>query len=128
MEQQGKTILIIDDDPLTCRLVEFLLSAQGHTVLIAGDHRSALAHLESRTPALVLLDTQLPGMNGLMLLRELKQQRPGLPVLMLTARAEPEDRLAGLEAGADDYITKPFEPAELLARVGAALRRSEEGR
>ena len=124
MAQQDIQILVVDDDPLSCRLMEVLLAAQGYGVVTATEPELALAHLQSQAPNLALLDVQLPGVDGLTLLHEMKRRNPQLSVIMVTARAEMADRLAGLEAGADDYITKPFEPAELLVRVKANLRRS----
>ncbi len=118
-------ILAVDDDPLTCRLLQFLLTSQGsYEVDVANEPVSALAQIEARVPDLVLLDLQLPRIDGFAVMRRLKLEHPDLPVIMLTARAEMQDRLAGLEAGADDYVVKPFEPAELLARVRAVLRRT----
>lgn len=118
------SVLTIDDDPYTCRLVEFLLHSNGYRVLTAFKPADALRCLESSLPQLVLLDVELPEADGLSLLRRLKRDYPSLPVILLSARAEAPSRLAGFDAGADDYIVKPFEPAELLARVQAVLRRS----
>ncbi len=123
MQQPGALVLVVEDDPLTCRLVEFLLASQGYGVVLANHPRAALASLQQQ-PDLVLLDVQLPEMDGLQLLSLIKVQQRNTPVIMLTARTEMPDKLEGLEAGADDYITKPFEPEELLVRVKANLRRS----
>lgn len=125
MSNQAAHVLAVDDDPLTCRLIEFLLRSHGYDVATTGDPQVALGQIERRTPDLVLLDVQLPRVDGFTLMRRLKTEYAGVPVIMLTARAEMADRLTGLEAGADDYVTKPFEPAELLARVKAVLRRSQ---
>lgn len=123
--QHAALVLAVDDDPLTCRMIEFLLTSQGYNVVTAHDPHSGLTQIEGKAPDLVLLDVQLPKVDGFTLMRHLKREHQNLPVIMLTARAEMQDRLTGLEAGADDYITKPFEPAELLARVKAVLRRSK---
>lgn len=125
MIQDGALIIVVDDDPLTCRMIEFLLGSQGYAVTALNEAPPALQQIEHKLPDLVLLDVQLPRMDGFTAMRHLKQQYPNLPVIMLTARAEMQDRLSGLEAGADDYIVKPFEPAELLARVKAVLRRAK---
>ncbi len=125
MTDQGCTVLAVDDDPLTCRLIEFLLRSNGYTVLTTGDPVAAIAQIERQLPDLVLLDVQLPRRDGFSIMRQLKAEYAQLPVIMLTARAEMPDRIAGLDAGADDYVTKPFEPAELLARVRAVLRRTQ---
>lgn len=124
MRQQAAYVLAVEDDPLTSRMVEFLLQGEGYNVAITGDPQHALAQIESEVPDLVLLDVQLPRMDGITLMRHLKQRYRNLPVIMLTARGETTDRVNGLRAGADDYVVKPFEPAELLARVNAVLRRS----
>lgn len=121
---QGALVLAVDDDALTCRLIEFLLRGQGYNVVTTPDPLAAAHLMERRTPDLVLLDVQLPHVDGFTLMRRFKVQYEDVPVIMLTARAEMRDRLTGLESGADDYITKPFEPAELLARVKAVLRRA----
>jgi two-component system response regulator CpxR len=117
-------ILIIDDDrELAAMLGEFLV-AEGFTVAAAEEAPSAIAALAGRGADLVILDVMLPGRNGLDLLRELRVRHPRLPVMMLTARGEPVDRILGLELGADDYLPKPFDPRELAARARAVLRRA----
>ncbi|MBA2363924.1 MAG: response regulator transcription factor [Chloroflexia bacterium] len=126
MTQQGAFVLVVDDDPLMCRLVEVLLETQGHSVVTAGDYESAMAAIRARIPDLILLDVQLPSIDGFTIMRQLKRLYDAVPIIMLTARAEMQDRLMGLETGADDYVVKPFEPAELLARVKAVLRRSKK--
>ncbi len=118
-------MLVVDDDPLMCRLVEVLLQSQGHTAITAGSYEAAVSQIQRQLPDLVLLDVQLPRIDGFTAMRQLKRQYENLPVIMLTARADMQDRLTGLETGADDYVVKPFEPAELLARVKAVLRRSQ---
>jgi DNA-binding response OmpR family regulator len=125
MADQGALVLAVDDDALTCRLIEFLLRTHGYSVITSGDPEAALEQIRQRPPDLVLLDVQLPRVDGFSLMRHLKSEHGNMPVIMLTARAEMQDRLTGLEAGADDYVVKPFEPAELLARVKAVLRRSQ---
>jgi len=121
-------ILIVDDDAeLSSMLVE-LLALEGwstHTVLTAGDGERAL---RERQPDLVLLDAMLPDGNGFDLARRWRAQHPALAIVMLTARGDPMDRVLGLEIGADDYLPKPFEPRELVARVRALLRRTTPGR
>ncbi len=126
MTQQGAVVLVVDDDVLMCRLVEVLLETQGHSVVTAGDYDAAMAAIRTRVPDLILLDVQLPSIDGFTMMRQLKRQYDAVPIIMLTARAEMQDRLMGLETGADDYVVKPFEPAELLARVKAVLRRSKK--
>ncbi|MDP9380772.1 MAG: response regulator transcription factor [Chloroflexota bacterium] len=124
MANQGARVLAVDDDALTCRLIEFLLHGEGYDVVTTDDPEEALLDIQQNRPDLLLLDVQLPRVDGFTLMRRLKQEYSDLPVIMLTARAEMQDRVTGLESGADDYVTKPFEPAELLARVKAVLRRS----
>jgi DNA-binding response OmpR family regulator len=120
-------ILIVDDDAeLSAMLVE-LLSREGwavHTVLTAGDGERALARWQ---PEAVLLDVMLPDANGFDVCRRWRSAHPGLGIVMLTARGDPMDRVLGLEIGADDYLPKPFEPRELLARIRAVLRRGGDG-
>jgi DNA-binding response OmpR family regulator len=121
-------ILIVDDDAeLSAMLVE-LLAREGwatHAVLTAGDGERAL---QSKQPDVVLLDAMLPDGNGFDLARRWRHARPALGIVMLTARGDPLDRVLGLEIGADDYLPKPFEPRELVARVRALLRRTAPGR
>jgi DNA-binding response OmpR family regulator len=121
-------ILIVDDDAeLSAMLVE-LLAREGwatHTVLTAGDGERAL---QAKRPDVVLLDAMLPDGNGFDLARRWRMQHPALGLVMLTARGDPLDRVLGLEIGADDYLPKPFEPRELVARVRALLRRTAPGR
>ncbi len=123
MSQQQALILVVDDDVLTCRMIEFLLDHQNYKVITANDPHVALSQIRSQSPDLVLLDVQLPKIDGFTLMRHIKKENQNLPVIMLTARAEMQDRLAGFEVGADDYVVKPFEPAELLARIKAVLSR-----
>jgi two-component system, OmpR family, alkaline phosphatase synthesis response regulator PhoP len=120
-------ILIVEDDTDISRLVERYLIRAGHSaeVVPAGDQ--ALASVRRRVPDLVILDLMLPGLDGLEVCRTLRRAEPtqGLPIIMLTARSEESDRISGLTLGADDYVTKPFSPNELVARVGALLRRAQ---
>jgi len=121
-------VLVVDDDAELSALVCEWLAREGwatHVVLTGGDAERALARL---APDVVLLDLMLPDANGLDLCRRWRTAHPALPLLMLTARGDPLDRVLGLELGADDYLAKPFEPRELVARVRALLRRSAPGR
>ena len=118
------TILVVDDEPRIVQLVRDYLEHGGFTVLTASDGQSALRAARTGRPDLVVLDLSLPGLDGLDVARNLR--RDGVvPIIMLTARTEESDKLVGLELGADDYMTKPFSPKELVARVRAVLRRAE---
>jgi DNA-binding response OmpR family regulator len=119
-----KTVLVVDDEPQILRLVRDYLEHSGFAVLAAGTGPEALRAVRTGSPDLVVLDLGLPGLDGLDVLRELRRAG-GLPVIVLTARGEESDKLVGLELGADDYLTKPFSPKELVARVRAVLRRAE---
>jgi DNA-binding response OmpR family regulator len=119
-----KTILVVDDEPKIVKLVRDYLERAGFVVRVASDGRAALAQLRAEKPDLIVLDLGLPLMDGLDVTRELRKIS-NVPVIMLTARSEESDKLIGLELGADDYITKPFSPKELVARVRVALRRVE---
>jgi two-component system response regulator CpxR len=116
-----ENVLIVDDDVELCRLLNERLSTEGFTIEMGGP--SGLARALSKEHALVVLDLMLPGMGGLDVLRSLRAQSP-IPVLILTARGEDIDRILGLEIGADDYLPKPFNPRELIARIRAILRRT----
>ncbi len=116
-------ILIVDDDPIGCRMMQFLLTEQGYQVEIVDNARGALALVERQPPDLMLLDVNLPQLNGFEIYQRLRDDGYDLPVIFVTAKGELEDRLQGLRMGADDYICKPFQPAELTARVDAVLRR-----
>ena len=120
-----ETVLVVEDDPTVSGVVAAYLDRAGLGVEVVVDGRDALASVVRRRPDLVLLDVMLPGLGGLEVCRRLRRLHPDLPVVMLTARGEEHDRIAGLELGADDYVTKPFSPRELVARVRAVLRRSE---
>src|SRR5207245_6897160 len=118
-----KTILVVDDEPQIVQLVRDYLEHGGFKVLVAADGSSALRLASTLHPDLVVLDLGLPGMDGLDVTRSLRRNG-ALPIIMLTARADESDKLVGLELGADDYLTKPFSPKELVARVRAVLRRT----
>ncbi len=125
-----KKILVVDDEPKIIQLTQDYLENAGFSVISAGDGERALAVIQVEKPDLVVLDLGLPGMDGLDVCRSIRKTS-NLPIIMLTARDEETDKLVGLELGADDYITKPFSPKELVARVRSVLRRSElvqEGR
>ena len=119
-----KEILVVDDEPKIVQLARDYLEHAGFQVSTASDGPSALAAALSRKPDLVVLDLRLPKMDGFDVTRELRKAS-NVPIIMLTARSEESDKLIGLELGADDYITKPFSPKELVARVRTVLRRVE---
>lgn len=116
------TILVVEDEPRIAQIARDYLEHAGFAVVIAGDGVDALTLAAERRPDLVVLDLGLPRLDGLSVARRLRETR--VPIIMLTARVEESDRLAGLEIGADDYVTKPFSPRELVARVRAVLRRT----
>ena len=118
------TVLVVDDEPTIREIVVGYLKRSGYQTLEAADGNRARELLESDSPDLVVLDLMLPGTDGLELCRWIRS-RSRLPVIMLTARGEESDRIVGLELGADDYVTKPFSPRELAARVRSVLRRAE---
>ena len=119
-------VLVVDDEPDVVDLVRYRLRGAGMTVLVATDGLSALKAAREHRPDQVVLDLMLPHMNGEEVCRQLRADRDteAIPVLMLTAKGEPTDRIAGLEAGADDYLAKPFSPRELILRAEAILRRA----
>ncbi len=119
------TVLIVDDDRKLIELVQVYLEKDGYHVLTAKDGREALRLARSQQPDLIILDWLLPGMSGLEVCRAVRVDS-NVPILMLTAMASEEDKLIGLDLGADDYLTKPFSPRELLARIRALLRRANE--
>lgn len=122
---EGQDILIVDDEASVVEVVGLYLRREGYEVRTASDGKQALASINQRTPALLVLDVMLPEVNGIEIMRRLRDdQQNNIPVIMLTARGQEIDRIYGLELGADDYVTKPFSPAELVARVKAVLRRS----
>jgi DNA-binding response OmpR family regulator len=119
-------ILVVDDETRISRMIRMNLEHDGYEVIEAQSGQQALDLVRSRMPSLVILDVMMPGLDGfetLSILREISQ----VPVIMLTAKGEEEDRIRGLELGADDYVTKPFSPRELVSRVKAVLRRAEGG-
>lgn len=118
-----ETVLLIEDDPAIVSGLELNLSLEGYQVLAATDGDTGLRVACERDPDLVVLDIMLPGMNGLEVLRRLRERSPETPVLILSARSEEADKVLGLQLGADDYLSKPFSLSELLARINAALRR-----
>jgi DNA-binding response OmpR family regulator len=117
------TVLVVDDEPIVREVVVRYLEREGYRTLESADGRVARELIESERPDLVVLDVMLPGTDGLALCRWIRS-RSELPVIMLTARGEEADRIVGLELGADDYVTKPFSPRELAARVRTVLRRA----
>jgi DNA-binding response OmpR family regulator len=123
---RGQTILVVDDDPLFCLAIGEVLGAAGYAAATAASGHDALAWLRQGTPGLILLDIGLPDVDGLGLLHLLRLQAPGVPIIVLTARRERHSLVVGLNAGADDYLTKPPDPDELVARVGAVLRRASD--
>ena len=120
-----RTILVVEDDPTLAKLIQFCLAREGYEVRQAADGEQALQELElAQTPDLVVMDVMLPYRNGYELLTDLRQ-RPAwnhVPVIMLTSRGREEDVIQGLDLGASDYLTKPFRPAELVARIRKLLR------
>jgi len=122
----NKTILVVDDEPKIVKLARDYLEKSGFRVVSAGDGDSALSLARRDKPDLIVLDLMLPGMDGLDVCRALRRDSD-VPIIMLTARSEESDQLIGLELGADDYITKPFSPKALVARVRAVLRRTQGG-
>ncbi|WP_402469591.1 response regulator transcription factor [Isoptericola aurantiacus] len=117
-------VLVVDDDTTVADVVCAYLERAGMTAEHAADGPAALASARERPPDAVVLDLMLPGVDGIEVCRRLRAERPRLPVLMLTARGEEDDRITGLEVGADDYVTKPFSPRELTLRVQSVLRRA----
>ena len=120
----NETILVVDDEPKIVQLARDYLEKSGFKVLSSGDGQQALAITRQEHPDLIVLDLMLPGMDGLDVCRAIRRESD-VPIIMLTARAEETDQLIGLELGADDYITKPFSPRALVARVRALLRRTQ---
>jgi len=118
-----ETVLVVDDEPNIVELARLYLEAEGYRVVAASDGREALSRVKEIHPALVVLDLMLPELDGWEVCRRLRAESD-LPIIMLTARSDDVDKIVGLELGADDYLTKPFNPRELVARVRAVLRRS----
>jgi two-component system alkaline phosphatase synthesis response regulator PhoP len=121
-----KEILVVDDEPRIAEICRDYLQRAGFTVVTAGNGEDALTLARTRRPDLIVLDLRLPKMDGLDVTRALRKES-NVPIIMLTARVEESDKLIGLELGADDYLTKPFSPRELVARVRAVFRRSDIG-
>jgi two-component system phosphate regulon response regulator PhoB len=123
----GKNILIVEDEAAIREMVRFAIGKSGFNFIEASDADEAQALMADQLPDLILLDWMLPGISGIELARRLKRDdyTRGVPIIMLTARSEEDDRVGGLEAGADDYVTKPFSPRELVARIKAVLRRAQ---
>jgi DNA-binding response OmpR family regulator len=117
-------ILVVDDDLELLTLIAFALRQAGYLVIEASDGPSALASIENERPDLVVLDYNMPRMNGLEVLRRIRSETTGIPVMMLTVRSDEETQVEALDHGADDYLTKPFSPRTLLARIRALLRRA----
>jgi two-component system response regulator MprA len=118
-------VLIVDDDPAIVRMLERTLRAEGYDTATAGDGGSALARAEAWAPDAVVLDVMMPGLDGMAVSRRLRDKGSAVPILLLTARDAVADRVAGLDAGADDYLVKPFAADELTARLRALLRRGQ---
>jgi two-component system response regulator ResD len=121
-------VLVVDDDETVADVVVSYLERSGHITSLVGDGPAALAAVAADPPDLIVLDLMLPGIDGLEVCRRVRAAYPDLPVIMLTALGEAEDRIAGLEVGADDYVTKPFSPRELALRVDSVLRRADRAR
>jgi two-component system alkaline phosphatase synthesis response regulator PhoP len=124
---QAQVVLIVEDEPSIASFVSLYLKNAGYAVKAVASGSEALAEVESEEPALVVLDLMLPDIDGIEVCRRIRQRRD-IPILMLTARDEDVDKIIGLEVGADDYMTKPFNPRELVARVKSILRRSTPAR
>ena len=119
-------VLIVEDDPAIVRFLERGLAAHGHQAVTADNGQGGVQMAADETVDFVLLDIMLPGMDGQEVLRRIRARRPGVPVLMLTARDEVRDKVRALDGGADDYLTKPFDLEELLARMRALVRRTDQ--
>jgi DNA-binding response OmpR family regulator len=117
-------VLVVDDDPPSVKMIAFLLREEGYTVETADNGRAALEIVEREPPDLLILDVMMPHVDGLEVTKRIRQ-RLDIPIIILSAKGETSDKVLGLELGADDYLAKPFEPSELLARVKAVLRRTE---
>jgi DNA-binding response OmpR family regulator len=117
-------VLVVDDDRSNLKMTAFLLKEEGYAVFTADNGQDALRLIDEKTPDLVILDVMMPGMDGWEVTRQLRRST-NLPIIILSAKGETSDRVFGLDLGADDYLAKPFEPSELLARVRSVLRRAE---
>lgn len=120
----NQRVLVVDDDKNICELIRLYLEKEGFSVALAYDGQSAIDLFKENTPSVVLLDVMLPKMDGFQVCREIRRIS-NIPIIMLTAKGETFDKVLGLELGADDYMVKPFEPKELIARVKAVLRRTQ---
>jgi two-component system alkaline phosphatase synthesis response regulator PhoP len=123
-----ETILIVEDEKDIAKMLDYNLKKEGYKILVAHDGEDALDAANAKHPDLILLDLMLPGVDGLEVCKQLKLERKtaSIPVIMLTAKTQESDKIVGLELGADDYVTKPFSPRELIARIKAVLRRGKE--
>jgi len=126
MSSKQTTVLVVDDEPAIREMIAFALQRQGFIVSLASDAHEALLSINSNRPDIILLDWMMPGVTGLELTRRLRRDSltQDIPIIMLTAKVSEDDKVAGLEAGTDDYVIKPFSPRELLARIRAVLRRT----
>lgn len=122
------TVLVVDDDETIATVVAGYLERAGHAAVHVADGATALKAVDADPPDLIVLDLMLPEIDGLEVCRRVRATRPDLPIVMLTALGEAEDRIAGLEVGADDYVTKPFSPRELVLRIESVLRRTAPAR
>jgi len=120
----AQQILVVDDEPNIREVVDLYLRREGYDVAVAADGEAALSFIEAKVPDLIVLDLMLPKLGGRQLTRILREGQYDVPIIMLTAKGEETDRISGFELGADDYVTKPFSPKELVARVKAVLRRT----
>jgi len=120
----ARPVLVVDDDPKIVELVRAYLDRAGYEVITAADGEEALRRVDDATPCLSVLDVMLPGVDGLVVARHLRDTSQNVPILMMSARGRVDDRIRGLVEGADDYLAKPFSPAELVVRVNTLLRRS----
>src|SRR5512136_348550 len=116
------SILVVEDEPAVAEVVSLYLRRAGHAVRVVDDGPAALREIDQQPPTLIILDLMLPGLDGWAITRHVRE-RGDVPIIMLTARSQETDRIAGLEMGADDYVSKPFSPQELVSRVRAVLRR-----
>ena len=126
MEENSSSILVVDDNPEIREIIQVLLGGEGYLVETAGNGVKALEMLENREYDLIILDIMMPKKDGLSVLKEMRRKKDSTPVILLTAKDSVEDRVAGLDAGANDYLVKPFAFEELLARVRVLLRKPEE--
>lgn len=122
----AQSVLVVDDDPTVTEIVAAYLDRAGFAPLVAADGPQALVLDTANDPDLIVLDLMIPGIDGLEVCQRVRARRPRVPIVMVTARGEEHDRIAGLEAGADDYVVKPFSPRELVLRVQSVLRRAAE--